>query len=169
MLASCRILHRVNSLSTMQPPESTIDLTIRNDVAELVAVTEALDQLGERIGFPPKALMQLQVALDEILSNVVKYAWPDGGSHEFRVRIEPRESGIGIVVTDDGLPFDPRAQPPPGPAGGRRPRPGGVGIQMVRQLVDGFDYARTDDMNCVTLTKRSVLDKTPKEVTHDDN
>lgn len=151
----------------MQPPEATVDLAIRNDVGELVTVADALDRLGEKIGFPARALMQLQVALDEILSNVVKYAWPDGGSHEFRVRIEPRESGIRIVVTDDGLPFDPRAQPPPGPAGGRRPRPGGVGIQMVRQLVDGFDYARIDDLNCVTLTKRSMLDKTSKEVAHD--
>ena len=163
----CLILHLVNSLSTMQPLKSTVDLTVRNDVAELVAVTDALDQLGERIEFPTKALMQLQVALDEVLSNVIKYAWPDGGSHQFRVCIEPREPGIEIVITDDGLPFDPRAQPAPGPSGGRRPRPGGVGIQMVRQLVDGFDYARIDGLNCVTLTKRGVLDKTTQEVTHD--
>lgn len=59
----------VNSLLTMQPPQSTLDLTIRNDVAELVSVSDALDRLGEEIGFPPKALMQLQVAVDEILSN----------------------------------------------------------------------------------------------------
>jgi len=147
----------------MRPSQSTVDLTIRNDVAELVAVSDALDRLGEEIGFPPKALMQLQVALDEILSNVIKYAWVDAGSHQFRVRIEPRESDIDIVITDDGLPFDPRAQPPPAPAGGRRPRPGGVGIQMVRQLVDGFDYARIDDLNCVTLTKRSTPEKSRQE------
>lgn len=147
----------------MQPPQAAVDLAIRNDVGELVTVTDALDQLGEQIGFPTKALMQLQVALDEVLSNVVKYAWPEGGSHQFRVRIEPRESAIEIVISDDGLPFDPRAQPPPGPAGGRRPRPGGVGIQMVRQLVDGFEYARIDDLNCVTLTKRSTPEKTRQE------
>jgi anti-sigma regulatory factor (Ser/Thr protein kinase) len=153
----------------MQPQEPTAGLTIRNDVAELVLVTEALDQLGERIGFPPKALMQFQVALDEILSNVVRYAWPDGGSHTFCVRIEDRGSDLAVVVTDDGLAFDPRAQPPPGPAGGRRPRPGGVGIQMVRQLVDGFDYARIGNLNCVTLIKRSGLDKTNKEEGSDGN
>lgn len=147
----------------MALPQAAVDLTIRNDVGELVAVTEALDRLGEKIGFPTKALMQLQVALDEALSNVIKYAWPDGGSHQFRVRIEQRESDIAIAISDDGLPFDPRAQPPPGPAGGRRPRPGGVGIQMIRQLVDAFDYARIDGLNCVTLTKRSSLDNSKKE------
>lgn len=161
-----RIPHRVNSLSTMQPPESAVDLTICNDVAELVAVTDALDRVGEDIGFPPKALMQLQVALDEVLSNVIKYAWADAGPHRFRVRIEPSQSGIAVVVADDGMPFDPRAQPPPGPAGGRRPRPGGVGIHMVRQLVDDLDYARIDGLNCLTLTKRSMLDNTSQEAAH---
>lgn len=153
----------------MQPQEPTAGLTIRNDVAELVLVTEALDELGERIGFPPKALMQLQVALDEILSNVVRYAWPDGGPHTFCVRLDNRGPELAVVVTDDGLAFDPRAQPPPGPAGGRRPRPGGVGIQMVRQLVDGFDYARVGNLNCVTLVKRSGLHKTNKEEGSDGN
>lgn len=147
----------------MQPPQSAVDLTIRNEVSELSVVTAALDRLGEQIGFHAKPLMQLQVALDEILSNVIKYAWSDGEPHRFRVRIDPREFGIEVVVTDDGLAFDPRAQPPPGPAGGRRPRPGGVGIQMVRQLVDGFDYARIGDLNRVTLTKRSVPDEASQE------
>jgi len=147
--------------------ESVLDISIRNDVAELVAVTEALDQLGEEIGFPAKALMQLQVALDEVLSNVIKYAWPDGGPHKLRVRIKARELGIEVVITDDGLPFDPRSRPAPEPALGRRPRPGGVGIHMVKQLVDGFDYARIGELNCVTLTKRNVLDKTSQEGGHD--
>lgn len=151
----------------MQPENSTVDLAVRNDVAELGAVTDALDQLGESIGFPAKALMQLQVALDEILSNVIKYAWPDTGLHTFDVRIEAGESGLEISIIDDGLPFDPRAQPPPGPAGGRRPRPGGVGIQMVRQLVDGFDYVRIDGRNRVTLTKRSVPEQASREVVQD--
>jgi len=149
-----------------QPLETTVDLSIRNDVAELLAVTEALDQLGEEIGFPAKALMQLQVALDEVLSNVIKYAWADGGPHRLRVRIKALPSGIEVVITDDGLPFDPRAQPAPAPAGGRRPRPGGVGIHLVKQLVDGFDYARIDDLNCVTLTKQCVQDRPLQEGAH---
>lgn len=150
----------------MPPQKSSADLSIHNDLADLVVVTGALDQLGEKIGFSAKALMQLQVALDEILSNVVKYSWPDGGSHNFRVRIEASELAIEIVITDDGIAFDPRAQPPSsvyrkwGPAGGRRPRPGGKGIHMVRQLVDGFDYQRIEELNCVTLTKQNVLAKT---------
>jgi len=138
-------------------PEPAVDISIRNDLAELATVTDALDRLGEQVGFPAKALMQLQVALDEILSNVIKYAWADGGPHELRIRIRARAAGIEVVITDDGLPFDPRAQPAPEPARGRRLRPGGVGIHLVKQLVDGFDYARDGQLNCVTLTKSNAL------------
>lgn len=151
----------------LQPRETTVDLSIRNDLGELVAVTEALDKLGEDTGFPAKPLMQLQVALDEVLCNVIKYAWTDGGPHHLRVRIKALAAGIEVVITDDGQPFDPRAQPAPEPARGRRLRPGGVGIHLVRQLVDGFDYARTDELNCVTLTKRSAPDNASQLEGHD--
>jgi serine/threonine-protein kinase RsbW len=142
----------------MQPQAFTVDLSIRNDFSDLVAVTEALDQVGGEFGFAPKALIQLQVALDEILSNVIKYAWSDGAPHTLRVRIKASVPSIEVVVTDDGAPFDPRAQPEPEPARGRRLRPGGVGIHLIKQLVDEFDYARTGGVNCVTLIKRNILD-----------
>ncbi len=139
--------------------EQTINVTIRNDVAELANVTEAVDRVGKEAGIPAKVVMQLQVVLDEVLSNVIKYAWPDGGSHEFVVRIDMRDGGIEITITDDGRPFNPLDQPPPAPPPtGRRPLPGGVGIHMLRQLVDGFEYVRFDGRNQVTLTKRYGLD-----------
>lgn len=150
-----------------QPQEQTINLAIRNDVADLVAVTNALDRLGEEVGFPTKALMQLQVALDEVLSNVIKYAWPDGGLHKLRVSINAHEIGIEVVITDDGQPFDPCSRPTPElPPAGQRPRPGGVGIHMVKQLVDCFEYRRIDELNRVTLTKRYVSSTAP-EGNHD--
>jgi anti-sigma regulatory factor (Ser/Thr protein kinase) len=139
------------------PQEQTINLAIRNDVADLVAVTNALDRLGEQVGFPPKALMQLQVALDEVISNVIKYAWPEGGLHELHLCLQANAIGIEAVVIDDGQPFDPRSRPKPQSSPiGHRPRPGGVGIHMVNQLVDEFEYRRVDELNCVTLTKRYV-------------
>ena len=135
--------------------EKLVDLSIRNKVADLAIVRTALDRIGEDLEIPSKAMMQLQVALDEILSNIVKYAWPGGEAHELHLRISVQDGGIEIVIVDDGAPFDPRAHVPrEPPAPGGRLQPGGVGIQMVKQLVDGFDYARIDDRNQVTLTKR---------------
>src|ERR1051325_2835507 len=143
-----------------------IDLTIRDDLADLPAVSQAVDRIAAAAGMPPKALTQLQVALDEILSNVIKYAWPDGGSHQVRIIINVVEDAMEIVVVDDGRFFYPRAQAPPEPpVPGNRRRPGGLGIHLVRQLVDGFGYAHDNGCNRVTLTKRyaSALSQMEKE------
>ena len=135
--------------------EKLVDLSIRNEVADLAIVRTALDRIGEDLEIPGKALMQLQVVLDEVLSNIVKYAWPAGGGHELHLRISVHDDRIKVVIVDDGAPFDPRAHVPrEPPAPGSRRQPGGVGIKMVKQLVDNFDYARIDGRNQVTLTKR---------------
>jgi anti-sigma regulatory factor (Ser/Thr protein kinase) len=139
-------------------PEQTVNVAIRNDVADLANVVETVDRVGAEAGIPARTVMQLQVVLDEVLSNIIKYAWPDGGSHEFCVGISVQDGGIEIKITDDGRPFNPLNQvPPAAPPPGRRPVPGGVGIHMVKQLVDGFEYVRFDGHNQITLTKRYGL------------
>jgi anti-anti-sigma factor len=147
----------------IQPNERIAELVIRNDLAELATVTDALNRILEGSAISNKALMQLQVALDEILSNVVKYAWPEGETHEVRVRINAQKDVVEVIIVDDGKAFDPRAQAPPKPPpAGRRPRPGGVGIHMVRQLVDSYDYARIEGRNQITLTKRFAPELPPR-------
>jgi serine/threonine-protein kinase RsbW len=141
-----------------------VDLAIGNDLAELAIVTSAVDRLAEEVAIPSQVLIQLQVALDEVLSNIIKYAWPEGGSHELQVRVGAQNGEIEAVITDDGKPFDPRLQPPPTPPSpGREPRTGGVGIHMVRQLVDRIDYARIDGRNRVTLVKQYVSEAASRQ------
>jgi anti-sigma regulatory factor (Ser/Thr protein kinase) len=136
----------------------TTDVAIRNDIAELANLRDALDRIGAEFNIPSRPLLQLQVVLDEMVSNVIKYAWPEGGAHEARVRITVRVDGMEVEIVDDGRMFDPLLAPVPArlPAG-RRPRPGGVGIHMVTHLVDGCDYARIDGHNHLTLTKRCAV------------
>jgi len=136
----------------------TTDLAIRNEVADLAIVRRALDRIGAEFSIPSRPLLQLHVVLDEIVSNVIKYAWPEGGVHEARVRITVRVDSIEVEIVDDGKMFDPLRAPVPAQSpAGRRPRPGGVGIHMVRQLVDKCEYARIDGRNHLTLTKRCIV------------
>ena len=100
-----------------------------------------------------KTIMQLQVTLDELISNVIKYAWPAGGRHELSVRMTATATDVRIDLVDDGQAFDPRTAPPP-EGSARRRRPGGVGIHMVKQLVDDIEYWRRNGRNHITLTKR---------------
>jgi serine/threonine-protein kinase RsbW len=141
-----------------------VDLVIRNDLSEIAIVRDALDRLGRDLEVPTRALMQLQVALDEIVSNVIKYSWPDGGKHEFNVRITASATSVSLDIFDDGQPFDPGQAPEPNaPLKGQRPRPGGIGIHMVRKLVDDLAYERIDGRNHTKLIKNCAIGAVLKE------
>jgi serine/threonine-protein kinase RsbW len=136
----------------------TKHIVIRNDVAGLAALTSAMEHVGAEHGMPENSLYQLQIALDEIVSNVIKYAWPEGGVHDIEIRITARDDGVEVEIIDDGRIFDPRDAPKrEKPLAGQRPQPGGVGVQMTKQLVDRIGYARTGNRNHTTLTKLCAL------------
>ena len=143
-------------------PQSTarsVEIVIRNDMAELAKLSDGLEQIGAELGVPGKPLMQLQVALDEIASNVINYGWPDGGNHELRVRITGQQDRIEVEIVDDGREFDPRQAPAPEPQPAGRREPGGLGIHLVKQLVDRLEYERIDGRNRTVVTKQYVSDR----------
>lgn len=143
-------------------PQSTarsVEIVIRNDLMELATLRDGLEQIGAELGIPGKPLMQLQVALDEIASNVINYGWPDGGNHELRVRITGQQDRIEVEIVDDGREFDPRQAPAPEPQPAGRRQPGGLGIHLVKQLVDRLEYERVDGRNRTVVTKQYVSDR----------
>jgi serine/threonine-protein kinase RsbW len=137
------------------PLEQTVELTVRNDVAELAVVSDRLEQIGAELGVAVRPLMQLQVAFDELAGNVIEHGWPEGGPHEFRVRITGHGDRIEIEIDDDGQEFDPRIAPAPEPVRpGRRPKLGGVGVYLAKRLVDRFEYERVGGRNRTVIMKR---------------
>jgi serine/threonine-protein kinase RsbW len=140
------------------PLPPTTHIVIRNNMADLAVLTTAMERVGAEHGMQEQSMFQLQVALDEIVSNVIKYAWPEGGAHDIEIRITARDEGIEVEIIDDGRMFDPREAPERSkPLPGQRPQPGGVGVQMTKQLVDRVDYARIGNRNHTTLTKLCAL------------
>jgi serine/threonine-protein kinase RsbW len=140
------------------PLPPTTHIVIRNNMADLAALTTAMERVGAERGMPEQSLFQLQVALDEIVSNVIKYAWPEAGAHDIEIRITARDDGVEVEIIDDGRMFDPRDAPKRDkPLPGQRPQPGGVGVQMTKQLVDRIDYARMGNRNHTTLAKFCIL------------
>ena len=132
-----------------------VDVQIRNDVSEIGIVRDTMDDLAREFGMPARALTELQVALDEVVSNVIKYSWHDGGQHEFLVRITMQPDRVDVEIFDDGRAFDPMAAPSPNTAPAGQPPPrGGLGIHMIKKLVDHFTYERTDGRNHTTLRKK---------------
>jgi anti-sigma regulatory factor (Ser/Thr protein kinase) len=132
----------------------TIRLTVRNELSEIGQLRDALDRHAEELAMPADSLAQLQVAVDELVSNVIRHAWPPGGSHRFVVSMTLSAGTARIDVIDDGVSFDPRRAPVPMPPGSASKRTiGGRGLMMLPTLVDRVDYVRVGNQNHTTLHK----------------
>lgn len=125
-------------------------MTIGADRSEIARVNAAFAKFAEQHGLPASVRRSLQVALDELLTNTID----DGCVGQASVELEVAGDRVTVTLTDDGRPFDPFAMAPPDTA---RPleerRIGGLGIHLVRGLMDEVSYERRGDRNVVVLTK----------------
>jgi anti-sigma regulatory factor (Ser/Thr protein kinase) len=98
--------------------------------------------------------MQLRIAMDELYANIVHYAYPSGdGWVELRGSVEDGVATLKLI--DAGTPFDPLAKPDPDVTlPGEEREIGGLGIYLVKNLVDEVEYSYSDGCNQLTLRKR---------------
>jgi serine/threonine-protein kinase RsbW len=134
--------------------EAERTLRLRNVLSELTRLRSETEELLAAHGTDPDTAYEVNVALEEIVSNVIRHAHEDGAEHELEVALGVSDGELVARVTDDGMPFDPRSAPAPDLLAPMAERPvGGLGIHLVRSLVDGFDYRREGDRNVVVLRK----------------
>lgn len=133
---------------------SVITLTIRNVLPEIVRITTAIEQLAVAQGLDAHDVWPLCVAIDEVLSNVIRYAYTDGAEHDIEVRISIDACAISAQIEDDGKPFDPLSAPPldveQHVCNGNV---GGLGINIVCTLMNEVAYARIGDRNRFTMRR----------------
>ena len=137
-------------------------LSLRNDSADLVRLTECATEFTRRHELADDERARLQIILDELFSNVVQYGYEGAagaarGEGHIEVALSLEDDRLIIEFIDDGSPFDPLASPPPDLDQAPEDRPiGGVGIAIVRALVDEAGYRRDGNRNRLTLG-RTVL------------
>ncbi len=116
-------------------------------------VARALDDFCRDEQLPHEVAWRLRVALDEIVANVVTHGAAGGGGRTMDVWFRRIGGDVEITVADDGPPFDPLSRPAPDTTSPlEKRRPGGLGIALVRSLVDDVRYARTT-RNVLTIRK----------------
>ena len=131
------------------------EITIRNDPRELARVSALADRLAAIHRLSRDLVADLHVALDEIVSNIMKYAYTDLGDHEIRVCLSVENGILEAKIEDDGVPFDPLTQAEPElsvPL--RERRVGGLGIHFVRKLMGEVAYGRFAGCNRLTMRRR---------------
>src|SRR3954469_14551105 len=116
----------------------SLTLHLQNRIAEVARLVDAVDSFGSHAGLSPDLTYRLTLSLDEIVSNVIRHGYSDTGHHVVDVRLSVDGGGIvTAVVEDDGHPYDPRESPAPDltlPVEQRGP--GGLGIYLVKQMMD---------------------------------
>ena len=138
--------------------ETELTIALKNDLGELERVSTQLDAFGRQHGLSNAALFELHLALDELLTNVVSYGYADNAEHEIVVRltIAPPDGGrcIEVTIEDDARPFNPLEALAPDVDAPVAERPiGGLGIYLVRRVMDDLEYRRERGKNVLVMRK----------------
>jgi anti-sigma regulatory factor (Ser/Thr protein kinase) len=134
---------------------SQTDTTIRNRREEFPRVVDAVDRIAAEHHLAADVVGDIQIALDEILANIVDYAYTDAAEHEIRVRLKVLDNAIEAMIEDDGVPFNPlESAAPDTRAPLRERRIGGVGLHFVKNLMSEVSYNRVGGHNRLVLRKK---------------
>lgn len=129
-------------------------LVLRNDIKQIDRLTEFIDMIAQKTGIDPDLTLSINLALEEAVANVIQYAYPEGTEGEIKVDASARKDSIRFTISDTGQEFDPTATPEADISLGLEDRQiGGLGIHLVRKIMDRVSYKREDDKNILTLTK----------------
>jgi PAS domain S-box-containing protein len=131
-----------------------LDIKIKNQITELAVVEEKFEAFCQEHSIPDLARQQVSMVLDEMLNNVVNYAYRDEDEHIIDVEFVLSGTRLVITMRDDGVPFNPFALDPPNIALSLdESEVGGLGIYLVRSTMDEYMYNRHIGRNVVTLVK----------------
>ena len=131
-------------------------LILRNHVQDLPHLAAFVDQVCEVAGFSASITMQMNLAIEEAVVNVMNYAYPQGTEGEVRIEAQADENGVQFVIIDSGTPFDPTTEAEADTTLSAEERQiGGLGIFLVRQLMDTVSYEYKEGRNMLTLRKEA--------------
>jgi serine/threonine-protein kinase RsbW len=130
-----------------------VEFVLRNDNVDVRRLADVIEYMAELFAIPEPQVYRLNLALDELITNIIAYGYP--GERAGRIDVEMRRRGdwIDVQLADDAIAFDPFSIAAPDLDTDLEERPiGGLGIHFVRTLIDEVSYRREGDQNVVTLT-----------------
>ncbi len=130
-------------------------IVIKNELPEIIAVNEKFETFAEEFDIPQSVAVKFNVIFDELLNNVISYAYTDDDEHDIEVRMKRAGKRLTVTITDDGVPFNPLSVERPDTDLSLEDREvGGMGIHLVRNLVDDVSYQRRIGKNVMTMMQK---------------
>jgi anti-sigma regulatory factor (Ser/Thr protein kinase) len=135
--------------------DKTTEIRLNNDLIEINKVSGEFENLGEKHNIPMKVIMDLCLAADEVITNIISYGYNDKENHIIIVRIYFEGDMLITEVEDDARPFNPLDLPEVDVSTAiEEKKIGGLGIHLVRNLMDKFEYNRINDKNILLFGKK---------------
>ena len=132
-------------------------ITLTNDIEQVPQLADFVDMVCEEVGFDPSVSIQMNLAIEEAVVNVMSYAYPVSTVGNVNIEAQADDDCLTFTIIDNGTPFDPTAKSEVDTTLSAEERPiGGLGIHLVRQLMDSINYERIDNKNILTLRKKLV-------------
>jgi len=130
------------------------ELTLANRLSEVERIVSALERFGHDHRIPESDVQAVTLALDEVITNTISYGYDDQVLHQIRVRLTLANDRLLAEVNDDAKPFNPLTAPRPDLTSPLEARPvGGLGIHLMRSLMDQVDYRRESGKNRLIMSK----------------
>ncbi len=125
-----------------------LELSIQNDHEMVPSAIRELEEFCRKNKIPDKTCIKLSIVFDEVLTNIISYAYEDEKKHIIEIIIEKTNDTMAATFADDGMYFNPEEKMPPAldkPLENRKV--GGLGIHIVRNLMDSTIYKRENGKN----------------------
>jgi len=130
-------------------------IVIKNELSEMTVVQEKLNQYYDFHNFSENVRFAIDLAMDEIITNIISYAFEPGTSHPIYIDLDIKDNYLIILIKDDGVPFNPLEAKEPDfdiPLSDRTI--GGLGIFLTKKNMDEVHYEFNKPYNCLTLKKK---------------
>ena len=135
------------------------NIVLNNDIQEVPRLNAFVEEVCESQDFNPATTMRITLAIEEVVVNVINYGYPRGTQDTISVEAQTNEMRIKFTIIDRGMPFDPTTKSDADIHLKAADRPiGGLGIHVVRRLMDSMNYERIDGHNVLTLRKAITPD-----------
>ena len=146
------VIHYMND---QHPNSSERHLILHNDIQQIPQLADFVETIAFEKKIDQGTAMSLNLALEEAVTNVIQYAYPEGSDGLVDIEAIIREDQLDFIITDSGRAFDPTAKPEVDITAGVEERPiGGLGIHLVKHIMDSVTYKRVDRKNILTMIKK---------------
>jgi anti-sigma regulatory factor (Ser/Thr protein kinase) len=130
-------------------------INLPNDIQTVPQLESFVEAAGEAAGLDASVTMSLNLALEEAVVNVMTYAYPPEGYGEVDIEANVDDDWLRFIISDKGIPFDPTVKEDVDTSLSAEERQiGGLGIHLVRTIMDNISYERRDHQNVLTLGKK---------------